>query len=82
MYRNLGDITKNKVKSMTVKGKKEEFEDESSIPDSNPQLDNKIRTREFKSFAKSFRCAARSLKFRYQTRCSNLLMYIDNIFFF
>ena len=82
MYRNLADITKNKVKSMTVKGKKEEFEDESTIPDSNPQLDNKIRTREFKSFAKSFRCAARSLKFRYQTRCSNLLMYIDNIFFF
>ena len=82
MHRNLGYITKNKLKSITVKRKKEEFEDESTIPDSNPQLDNKIHAREFKSSAKSFRCAARSLKFRYQTRCSNLLMYIDNIFLF
>ena len=55
--------------------------DLSSNPDSNPRPDIMILGQEFKSLAKSFRCAAGHLKFRYQPRCSNLLMYIDNIGF-
>ena len=34
-----------------------------------------------RSLAESFRCAAGHLKFRYQTRYSNLPVYIDNIGF-
>ena len=41
----------------------------------------KILGRELKSSAESSRCVAGHLKFRYQTRSSNLLMYIDNINF-
>ena len=43
---------------------------------SNPRLDTKILSRGFKLSG-----AAGHLKFRHQTRCSNLLMYIDNINF-
>ena len=32
----------------------------------------------WRSSAESFRCAAGHLRFNYQTRCSNLLIYIDN----
>ena len=48
---------------------------------SNSWPDIKILHREFKSLVKSFRCTTGHLPFRYQTRCSNLLMYIDNINF-
>lgn len=41
----------------------------------------KILRRELKSSAESSRCVAGYLKFRYQTRSSNLPMYIDNINF-
>ena len=37
----------------------------------NPRHDTKTLDREFKSSAESFRCAARYLKFRYQTGCTN-----------
>ena len=48
---------------------------------SNSQPDIKILGRELKSMAKSFRFTTGHLQFRYQTRCSNLLMCIDNIKF-
>ena len=70
----LGRISEPKNLSRGIAG-------QSSNLDSNPRPDIKTLGRQFKSSAESFRCAAGHLKFRYQTRCSNLLLYINNIGF-
>ena len=48
----------------------------------SPEIQAQSPGRISRPSAESFRCTAGHLKFRYQTRCSNLLLHIDNINFF